>query len=68
MRLSYNKLWKLLIDKGWTKEQLRTAAGFSPATLAKLGRGDNIQTNIIVRICETLACQPADIIEIKGDN
>ncbi|MCC9891326.1 helix-turn-helix transcriptional regulator, partial [Streptococcus agalactiae] len=44
MRFSYNKLWKLLIDKGWTKSELRKKAGISSSTIAKLGKGDNITT------------------------
>lgn len=67
MRISYNKLWKLLIDKEMTKMQLKDAAGISPTSIAKLGRGDNITTNILLKICEVLDCRIEDIIETKKD-
>ena len=60
MKLSYNKLWKLLIDKGMNKTQ----AKISPSTMTKLGRGGNVQTEVLVRICETLGCDIADIVEV----
>ncbi|HEP2842829.1 TPA: helix-turn-helix domain-containing protein, partial [Streptococcus pyogenes] len=50
MRFSYNKLWKLLIDKGWTKTKLRQEAGISSSTIAKLGKGENITTDILLEI------------------
>lgn len=64
MKLSYNKLWKLLIDKGMNKTQLQTEAKISPSTMTKLGRGGNVQTEVLVRICETLGCDIADIVEV----
>lgn len=64
MRFSYNKLWKLLIDKGWTKSELRKKAGISSSTIAKLGKGDNITTDILLKICITLDCKIEDIVEI----
>jgi transcriptional regulator len=48
MKLSYNKLWKLLIDKGMNKTQLQTMAKISSSTMAKLGRGGNVQTDVLV--------------------
>ncbi|HHJ8341522.1 TPA: helix-turn-helix domain-containing protein, partial [Streptococcus pyogenes] len=56
MRFSYNKLWKLLIDKGWTKTKLRQEAGISSSTIAKLGKGENITTDILLKICIALDC------------
>lgn len=68
MRFSYNKLWKLLIDKGWTKTKLRQEAGISSSTIAKLGKGENITTDILLKICITLDCKIEDIVEIVDNN
>lgn len=65
MYVSYNKLWKLLIDKGMTKMELREAAGISAASIAKLGKGANITTDVLLKICETLDCGIEDILETK---
>ena len=54
MRISYNKLWKMLIDKNMTKMDLKEAAGVSAASIAKLGKGANITTDVLLKICETL--------------
>ncbi|MHC6177243.1 helix-turn-helix domain-containing protein [Glutamicibacter sp. X7] len=61
---SYKPLWKLLIDKDLNKTQLQDLAGLSPATMAKLGKGNNVTTDVLVRICETLDCDISDICEI----
>ena len=66
MRISYNKLWKLLIDKSMTKMQLKDAAGISAASIAKLGKGGNITTDVLLKICETLNCHIEDILENTG--
>jgi DNA-binding Xre family transcriptional regulator len=63
MRISYNKLWKLLIDKDMTKMELKDAAGISAASIAKLGKGANITTDVLLKICETLHCHVEDILE-----
>ncbi len=68
MRFSYNKLWKLLIDKGWTKTKLRQEAGISSSTIAKLGKGENITTDILLKICIALDCKIEDIVEIVDNN
>jgi len=62
--ISYNKLWKLLIDKGMNKKDLRLAAGVSTAVIAKLGKGDNLTTDVLLKICNVLECDIADICEI----
>ena len=62
MRISYNKLWKLLIDKDMTKMELKDAAGISAASIAKLGKGANITTDVLLKICETLHCRIEDIL------
>ena len=63
MRISYNKLWKLLIDKDMTKMELKDAAGISAASIAKLGKGANSTTDVLLKICETLHCRIEDILE-----
>ena len=67
MRISYNKLWKLLIDKNMTKMELKDAAGISAASIAKLGKGGNITTDVLLIICETLGCHIEDILETIDD-
>ena len=64
MRLSYNKLWKLLIDKGMNKRALSEQADISNTTVAKLGKGENVNTDVLVKICKALACDISDIVEI----
>ena len=64
MAISYNKLWKLLIDKKMTKTELRLAADISTTTLAKLGKNENVSTDMLVKICYALKCDIADIMEI----
>lgn len=67
MRISYNKLWKLLIDKNMNKQDLREASGISSASVAKLGKGDNITTEVLLRICTALSCDIKDIMEVVED-
>lgn len=67
MRISYNPLWKLLIDKGWNKKDLREKSGISTASVAKLGKGENITTDVLLRICEALDCNITDIMETLPD-
>lgn len=65
MKISYNKLWKLLIDKDLKKKDLCQMAKISDATMAKLGKGLNVNTEILVRICDALNCDINDIMEIE---
>lgn len=65
MVVCYNKLWKLLIDRGLKRTDLRQLAGISTGTLAKLGKCESVSTDILVRICEALQCDLFDIMEIK---
>jgi len=60
---SYNKLWKLLIDQGMTKEEFRKQIEASPTTIAAMGKGEGISPKVLSRICETMRCQPGDIME-----
>ena len=63
LRISYNKLWKLLIDKNMNRQDLRMAAGISGASIAKLGKGENVTTEVLLKICEALNCRLEDILE-----
>lgn len=63
MRISYNKLWKMLIDKEMNKKDLKDAAGISSASIAKLGKGANITTDVLIKVCEALDCKIEDILE-----
>ncbi len=67
MKMSYKKLWKLLIDKDMKKTDLRKAAGISSSSLAKLGKDENVTTDVLVRICEALQCNLNDIAETVSD-
>lgn len=65
MSVSYKKLWKLLIDKEMTKVELRRKAGISTGTLAKLGKNENVTTDVLIKVCEALDCDISDIMEIE---
>ena len=67
MKVRYNKLWKLLIDKGMKKSQLREAVGASKSTFAKLGKNENVTVDVLVRICTALDCGIDDIMELTPD-
>lgn len=64
MYISYNKLWKLLIDKNMNKQDLKKLSGVSSASIAKLGKGENITTDVLVKICKALDCDITDIMEL----
>lgn len=64
MRVSYNRLWKLLIDKKMMKVELRDKAGISSSTLAVMGRDQNVSMNVLKKICEVLDCNVGDIMDI----
>ncbi|MEA5049892.1 MAG: helix-turn-helix transcriptional regulator [Oscillospiraceae bacterium] len=68
MPVSYNKLWKLLIDRKLMKKELREMAGISSATLAKMSKGKTISGEVIVKICTALHCDVGDIMEIVPDD
>ena len=68
MAVSYNKLWKLLIDKGMTRTQLQKAAEMSSTTLAKLGKNETVSMDIMLRICKVLDCGFEDIIDVTKEN
>jgi putative transcriptional regulator len=68
MSVSYKKLWKLLIDKDMKKKDLRAATGLSTTTLAKLGKNENVSTDILVKICKALECNIGDIMEVVEED
>lgn len=69
MGASYKKLWKMLIDKDMKKRDLCKLANVSSTSLAKLGKGENVNTDILIRICTALGCELGDIVEIlPNDN
>lgn len=63
MALCYKKLWKLLIDRDMTRADLREATGVSPATFAKMSKGEPVGVGILDRICESLHCNIGDIVD-----
>lgn len=67
MHFNYNKLWKLLIDKNMNKQDLRRQCDVSGASVAKLAKGRNITTDVLLRICKGLDCDIADIMEVVKD-
>jgi DNA-binding Xre family transcriptional regulator len=67
MSVSYKKLWKMLIDKDMKKKDLCIAAGISHASMAKLGKNENVTTDVLVKICTALQCDIGDIIELTND-
>ena len=68
MAISYKKLWKLLIDRDLKKKDLQKMAGISSASITKLGKNENVNTEIIVKICIALNCDVSDIMEIVRTN
>ena len=67
MAVCYNKLWKMLIDRDMSRTQMRLKAGISTKTLAKLGKNENVNTDLLVKICSTLECNVADIMDITDE-
>ena len=67
MAISYNKLWKLLIDKGIKKTELKTLARVSTNVIAKLGKNDPVSMETLAKICNALNCDISDIVEMTSD-
>ena len=65
MRVSYKKLWKLLIDKDMNKTDLCKETGLSNSTVAKMTRGDDVLVSVLTRICEVLDCNVGDIVDVE---
>ena len=64
MAVSYKKLWRLLIDKDMKKKDLRIATGMTTTALAKLGKNEHVNTEILAKICKVLECNIEDIVEV----
>lgn len=67
-KMSYKKLWKLLIDRGMQKKNLQKRCDISAASIAKLGKNTNITTDPLMKICSGLNCKLADICETERIN
>lgn len=67
MTYSYNRLWKLLINKYMTKTQIRKAAGISTSVLAKMGKNETVSMDTLARIAAAMECGLDDIVEINTD-
>lgn len=67
MKMSYKKLWKLLIDRDMNKSDLRKVAGISSSSLAKLSKDENVTTTVLLKICNALECNLNDIVETIPD-
>jgi DNA-binding Xre family transcriptional regulator len=63
LQVSYKKLWHLLIERNMTRQELRRAAGVSSSTIAKVVKNENVNTDILLKICEVLSCNFADIMD-----
>lgn len=68
MHITYKKLFKLLIDRDMNRQDLKKQCGVSSASVAKLGKGENITTDVLVRICTGLNCKLEDIMELVEDD
>ena len=68
MAVSYKKLWILLIEKNMKKTDLRIKSGISTGALAKLGKNENVNTEVLAKICAALDCKIEDIMEMVPDN
>ncbi len=67
MPYSYNKLWKLLIDKNMKKTDLKELTGMGPSTLARLSKNEEVSLRVLSRICKELDCDFSEIIEYVKD-
>lgn len=68
MAVCYNKLWKLLIDKGMSKTQLIKASGITTNAMAKMGKNEDVRVETLVKICSVLNCTLDDIIDLVPEN
>ena len=68
MAVSYDKLWKKLIDKKMTKNALRVQAEMSSSTMAKMSKNETVSMDVLIRICEILNCNVGDIMDIKKED
>lgn len=68
MRISYDKLWKLMIDKKINKTQLSEKAGITTNEMAKMGKNEIVKMETLVKICEIFDCKLDEIVEVKNNN
>lgn len=68
MSVSYNGLWKMLIDKKMFKKDLAAKLNISSATMAKMGKGESVSMDVMERICEYMDCNIGDIMSFEKDN
>ncbi|MEA4972333.1 MAG: helix-turn-helix transcriptional regulator [Candidatus Metalachnospira sp.] len=68
MRISYNKLWKMLIDKSMIKKDLRLATGITSNMMAKPGKNESVPVEVLIKICNVLDCGIDDIMEMLQEN
>ena len=67
MEISYNKLWKLLIDRGMKKTHLKNATGISSSTISKMGKNEPVSMDSMLKVCKALNCDIGNIVEVKND-
>lgn len=67
MAINYNKLWKMLIDRNMMKKDLIQVAGISTNAMAKMGKGGDVSTQVLRKICAALDCRIEDIVEVVAD-
>ena len=67
MAISYNGLWKILLDKNLYKKDLAAELNISSATMAKMGKGENVSLEVLQKICEYLECNIGDIMSFEKD-
>ena len=65
MKVSYNKLWKLLVDKKMSKADLRRVAEIAPNTMTKMRRDEAVSINVLLRICDKLDCNIGEIMDVE---
>ena len=68
MRIQYNKMWKMMIDKNMKKSDLRSKAGISANSVAKLGKNEPVRMDILMKIAEALDCKVEDLFETERDS
>ena len=68
MSIDYKPLWKLLIDREMTRIEMRVKAGISTRALARLGKNENVSTEVIGKICRALDCRVTDVMEFGNDD
>ena len=67
MIVSYKKLWKFLIDREMMKKDLREQAGLTTNVIAKMGKNENVSTEVLCKICDALGCEVDDIVDFISD-